>query len=129
MSKRFNSTNLKAKAIIDSIPKSFTVNENCIVHYQQGQPPTTTIQTIQHCQNLKTVAPYRTEIIEKSFVITIEPNSESNTPQGERQKSHQRRDNFTDFGFLKPEERTCGNTCLGAFCNSLFCICVKGWDG
>ena len=126
MSKRFNSTNLKAKAIIDSIPKSLTVTENCIVHYQQGQPPTTTIKTIQHCQNLKTVAPYKTELIEKSFAITIEPNSESNTPQGERQTQ---REKLTDFGFPQPEERTCFNTCLGAFCISLFCICVKGWDG
>ena len=36
MSKRFTSTNLKAKAIIDSIPKSLTVNENSIVNYQQS---------------------------------------------------------------------------------------------
>ena len=129
MSKRFNSTNLKSKAIIDSIPKSLTVNENSIVNYQQRQPPTATSQTIQHCQSLKTVAPYKTEIIEKSFVITIEPNSESNTPQGERPKYHPGRDNFTEFGFLKPEERTCGNTCFGAFCICLFCMCVKGWDG
>ena len=129
MSKRFNSTNLKAKAIIDSIPKSLTVNENSIVKYQQRQPPRTTSQTIIHCNQLKTVAPYKTEILEQSFVITIEPNSESSTPQGKRPKYQPRRDNFTGFGFLHPEERTCGRTCLGAFCICLFCICVKGWDG
>ena len=129
LSKRLTSTNLKAKAIIYSIPKSLTVNKNTIVRYQQRQPPRTTSQTIQHCENLKTVAPYKTEILEKSFVITIEPNSEStqsnpsNTPQGKRQKYHPARDNFSAFGFLKPEENFVEINVLEPFAFA-FSVCV-----
>ena len=133
MSKR---TNLKAKAVIDSIPKSLTVNENYLVNYQQSPRlyPRTTSQTFQQCQSLRTVAPYRTELIEQAFVITMEPSRRStqsnpSTPTGKREPYHPARDNFKDFGYLKPEDKTFGNKCYSVCCICIFCMCFKDCDG
>ena len=127
MSKR---TNLKAKAVIDSIPKSLTVTEDCVIYHQSPRLyPRDTSQTYQQCQSLRTVAPFTTELIEPAFVIDMQPTQTNpSTPEEKRKPYHPARDSFNDFGYLKTEDQTCGNKCYSLCCICIFGLCFKDCD-
>ena len=71
MSSNISSSDLKAKALIDTLKKPQTVTENYIVKYICIQPPKTDLDILEIVKKFATSNNYKTSILEKAFHTPI----------------------------------------------------------
>ena len=69
MTNNCESLDLKAEAIIETIPKSCKVNENSIVKYIVTQQPATDTNLTEILKKFDTFAPYKTKVSDMNTLV------------------------------------------------------------
>ena len=73
MSSKLSSSDLKAKALIDTLKKPQRVSDNYSVKYIVTQPPETDLQILEVVNRFATSDSYKTSILEKAYPTPIAP--------------------------------------------------------
>ena len=124
MTNNCDSSDLKAEAIIETIPKSCKVNENSIVKYIVTQQPATDTNLTEILKKFDTFAPYKTSILVDAF-SPFSPISEDQRPKYNPQANQ-----FNGFGVSGfEEEQTVNRSCLEYCVICLTSIFERACDG
>ena len=73
MSSNLSSSDLKAKALIDTLKTPQRVSDNYFVKYIVTQPPETDLQIVEVVNKFATSDTYKTSILEKAYPTPIAP--------------------------------------------------------
>ena len=73
MSSNLSSSDLKAKALIDTLKNPQRVSDNYLVKYIVTQPPETDLQIVEVVNRFATSDTYKTSILENAYPTPIAP--------------------------------------------------------